>query len=53
MSKAFTKETDRDEDLPEISAPLPPGGKNYLTPGGHARLQEELHQFFVAIQCSI
>ena len=45
MSKAFTKETDgEDEDLPEISAPLPAGTKNYLTPEGHARLTEELRQ---------
>ena len=44
MSKAFTKETDgEDEDLPEVAAPLPPGTKNYLTPEGHARLTEELH----------
>ncbi len=43
MSKAFTKETDgEDEDLPEIAAPLPAGTKNYLTPEGHARLMEEL-----------
>ncbi len=44
MSKAFTKETEEEADLPEISAPLPPGTKNYLTPGGHARLVEELRQ---------
>ena len=45
MSKAFTKETDgEDEDLPEVTAPLPVGTKNYLTPGGHARLAEELRQ---------
>ena len=45
MSKAFTKETDgEDEDLPEVTAPLPAGTKNYLTPGGHARLVKELHQ---------
>lgn len=41
MSKAFTKETDADEDdlgLP----PLPVGGKNYITPAGFARLKAEL-----------
>ena len=46
MSKAFTKETDGedDENLPEVAAPQPPGIKNYLTPEGHARLTAELHQ---------
>ena len=46
MSKAFTKETDGDDndDLPDIAAPLPAGSKNYLTPDGHARLTEELRQ---------
>lgn len=44
MSKAFTKETetespdDDDVGLP----PLPAGGKNYITPGGYARLRAEL-----------
>ena len=42
MSKAFTKETDADDDLDEGSAPPPPGGKNYITPQGYQRLQEEL-----------
>lgn len=45
MSKAFTRETDSEEDedggaLP----PLPPGGKNYITPQGYARLRTELLQ---------
>ena len=43
MSKAFTKETDSaddDEGLP--LPPLPPGGKNYITPSGYARLRAEL-----------
>lgn len=43
MSKAFTKETDADDD--DVSAglpPLPPGGKNYITPAGYARLRAEL-----------
>ncbi|MBN9341264.1 MAG: transcription elongation factor GreB [Comamonadaceae bacterium] len=41
MSKAFTKETDSDEE--ELGpAPLPPGGKNYITPQGYARLRGEL-----------
>ncbi|MDP6689055.1 MAG: transcription elongation factor GreB [Alphaproteobacteria bacterium] len=45
MSKAFTKESDgEDDDLPEAAAPLPAGAKNYLTPEGHARLMDELQQ---------
>ena len=42
MSKAFTKESeaDGDEDLP--LAPLPAGGKNYITPAGYAALRREL-----------
>ena len=44
MSKAFTKESDsaEDEDLPEGAQPLPRGAKNYMTPAGHKRLQDEL-----------
>ena len=47
MSKAFTRETDQDpgDDDGEGDAalpPLPPGGKNYITPAGHARLRAEL-----------
>ena len=46
MNKAFTKEPDGDADddagdgpaLP----PLPPGGKNYITPAGYQRLRAEL-----------
>ena len=42
MSKAFTKESevDDDEDLP--LAALPAGGKNYITPPGYAALRREL-----------
>src|SRR5215213_1921562 len=42
MSKAFTRETepDSDEDA-ALPAPLP-GGKNYMTPQGYARLRAEL-----------
>lgn len=42
MNKAFTKETDNedDDDLEEAS-PLPAGTKNYITPAGYARLKEE------------
>lgn len=43
MSKAFTKETDGDEDDElESSSPLPAGTKNYLTPGGYRKLRDEL-----------
>ena len=47
MSKAFTRESD---DLPDRTARpplpslLPPGVKNYLTPNGARRLQEELNR---------
>lgn len=41
MSKAFTKESDADDD--ELALPaLPAGGKNYITPVGFARLRDEL-----------
>jgi len=42
MSKVFTKETDQDDDLEDGAPPPPPGGKNYITPEGHQRLQDEL-----------
>jgi transcription elongation factor GreB len=45
MSKAFTRENDAapddDEDI-ESASPLPAGARNYMTPGGHARLRDEL-----------
>jgi transcription elongation factor GreB len=45
MSKAFTKETENDDDVePDAPAPLPAGVKNYITPAGLARLQAELRQ---------
>lgn len=41
MSKAFTKESDNDDD-DELQLPsLPPGGKNYITPSGYARMRGE------------
>lgn len=43
MSKAFTRESDQDDDdddLPSV-APLP-GGKNYITRAGYERLRGEL-----------
>jgi transcription elongation factor GreB len=43
MSKAFTKESDADHDGDDLGLPpLPPGGKNYITPQGYARLRSEL-----------
>ncbi len=42
MSKAFTKETDEEEELPDAEAALPAGQKNYMTPLGHRRLADEL-----------
>ena len=43
MSKAFTKESeaDEDDDVPGLPA-LPAGTKNYMTPGGYRRLRAEL-----------
>ena len=43
MSKAFTRETDNDdEDDVEGISPLPIGARNYMTPGGFARMSAEL-----------
>jgi transcription elongation factor GreB len=46
MSKAFVKESDDEDDLPdeppETLAALPIGAKNYITPDGLRRLQDEL-----------
>src|SRR5471032_262587 len=44
MSKAFTKESDGDDedDLPEETGGLPVTAKNYMTPTGFARMREEL-----------
>jgi len=44
MSKAFTKETDADDDdaAEGVPPPLPSGTRNYMTPSGYARLRDEL-----------
>src|SRR5437899_7174709 len=46
MSKAFTKESDDEDDdqdhVVEESAPQPAGVKNYITPTGLQRLRDEL-----------
>ena len=44
MSKAFVKETDDEDDLPDEPLAIPAGVKNYMTPGGHRRMQDELRQ---------
>jgi transcription elongation factor GreB len=46
MSKAFTREneTPADDDDLESASPLPAGARNYMTPGGFARLKAELER---------
>jgi len=46
MNKAFTRETDDsdEDDVPEGAPLLPAGTRNYMTPGGFARLKGELDQ---------
>ncbi len=42
MSKAFTKESDGEDDDDEVGmSALPKGGKNYITPKGYAKLRAE------------
>ncbi len=48
MSKAFTKESEADDAalddaLDDAADAPPPGGKNYVTPEGFKRLEDELH----------
>jgi len=45
MSKAFTKESDDEEEL-EPPQQLPVGLKNYITPAGYQRLRDELDQLW-------
>lgn len=45
MNKAFTKETEDDDD-PDDAPKLPQGLKNYITPAGHRRLMEEFDQLW-------
>ena len=42
MSKAFTRETEPDDDDELGLPPAGKGGKNYITPAGYARLRTEL-----------
>jgi transcription elongation factor GreB len=44
MNKAFTKETEEEEELPDAIDSLPSGAKNYITPEGMERLRAELDQ---------
>ena len=44
MSKAFVKESENDDDLPEEAEALPAGVKNYITPRGLLALRDELQQ---------
>ncbi len=47
MSKAFTRETDGEDDEElQLAQQLPPGQNNYITPAGYKRLQEELDQLW-------
>ena len=41
MSKAFVRESEDDDEAPEHE-PSPPPAKNYISPGGYARLKAEL-----------
>jgi transcription elongation factor GreB len=41
MSKAFTKESSDADEEADVPEPAAPGGKNYITPEGFVRLQEE------------
>ena len=46
MSRAFVRESDDRPELPiaRQASALPAGAKNYFTPGGAARLREELRR---------
>jgi transcription elongation factor GreB len=44
MSKAFTKESNGDDEDDALPQGLPPGGKNYMRPQGFQALKDELTQ---------
>src|SRR6476660_5179729 len=44
MSKAFVKEMDDEADLLDEPLAIPAGIKNYMTPEGYRRMQDELRQ---------
>ena len=44
MSNAFVKEMDDEDDPPDEPLAIPAGIKNYMTPEGYRRMQDELRQ---------
>ena len=44
MSKAFTRESDGEDEEPYGLPPIPAGGKNYITPVGYDRIRAELFE---------
>ena len=47
MSKAFTKESDDEDDLdPQDGEAAAPPAKNYMTPAGYRRMNEELSRLW-------
>jgi transcription elongation factor GreB len=46
MNKAFTRTGNTEDDESELSAQLPAGVKNYITPNGYRRLKEELDRLW-------
>ncbi|WP_273428284.1 transcription elongation factor GreB [Chitinibacter tainanensis] len=44
MSKAFTKETEHDDDELPAELKVPQGSKNYMTPQGWQRMKNELYE---------
>ena len=44
MSKAFVKESEDAPELPDEAPAIPAGVKNYMTPQGHRRMQDELRR---------
>ena len=42
MNKAFVKDTEQDDDEPEVPSGLPAGSKNYMTRRGFQQLKAEL-----------
>ena len=46
MSKAFTKETDGDDEVDAPDDDQPVGFKNYITPAGYKRLNDELRELW-------